>query len=211
MPPRVSPPVKVELVGGGGAFTHRWAIFDDTRTYRYSLRRTWKTKGSGVCCFVMLNPSTADETVLDPTVRRCVDFAQRWGFAALDVVNLFALRSTDPAALRAHVDPVGPKNDELLVTIAEQADLVVAAWGRHGRYRARDEQVVDLLGAAGVDLMCLGCNADGTPRHPLYLKKSAGVSLLRARTCPTCGQPCELGAFPECVACQQVAALKKGE
>lgn len=137
--------------------------------YRYWLRRSWRHGGDGRCvCFVMLNPSTADGDVDDPTLRRCMGYAQAWGFSVLTVRNLFALRATDPAALLESDDPVGPRGDaELLV--ARTADVVVAAWGA-GVPFGRDRQALEML--AGKRLFCLERTRHGHPRHPLYCRAS---------------------------------------
>lgn len=114
--------------------------------------------------FVMLNPSTADETDLDPTCRRCKGFAEDWGYGRLVVGNIFALRSTDPNQLYDHDDPVGPENDEHLRQICEEADLVVAAWGTHGDFHDRGRAVAEML----PDLHALDTTKAGHPNHPLY-------------------------------------------
>jgi len=145
-----------------------WATFDDTRTYRYTLGRRW-AKGGRRVCFCLLNPSTADEKVLDPTLTRCFGYAKRWGFNAMDVTNVFGLRSTDPKGLREVEDPVGPGNDAAIVKLARRADLVVVGWGTHGRLHGRHERVLDLLNPA-CEPMCLGVTKGGYPKHPLYLR-----------------------------------------
>jgi len=137
--------------------------------YRYLLTRDWLGDGSPMV-FVMLNPSTATQDTDDPTIRRCIGFAHREGAAGLRVVNLFAYRATDPSALQHAEDPVGPHNDQVILTHATiPGALVVAAWGTHGRIRHRATEVKALLTAAGVHLMCLGRTRMGDPRHPLYL------------------------------------------
>lgn len=145
------------------------ATFDETRTYRYTLHRRWAPGGRRVC-FCLLNPSTADEFKLDPTLTRCLGYARRWGFHAMETVNIFALRSTDPRGLREHADPIGPGNDRSIRTAARRADLVVAGWGSHGSLLGRGEQVAALL-ARICDPVCLGLTNAGAPRHPLYLRK----------------------------------------
>lgn len=117
----------------------------------------------------MLNPSTADATQDDPTIRRCIGFARDWGYGSLKVVNLFAFRATDPSILEGAADPIGPENDRHLVETCQQADLVVAAWGNYGRLLGRDRQVVALL-ASHSEIMCLGSTKCGNPRHPLYVR-----------------------------------------
>lgn len=133
------------------------------RRYRYALWRTWDETLPRVM-FIGLNPSTADETADDPTLRRTMDFARRWGFGGVGNGNLFAWRATDPRAMMAAADPVGPDNDRWLRRLAADAGLVVAAWGNHGVFQGRSAAVRDLLPV----LHCLKLNASGEPAHPLY-------------------------------------------
>lgn len=133
------------------------------RRYRYALWRTWDDRLPRVM-FIGLNPSTADETVDDPTLRRTMDFARRWGFGGVGNGNLFAFRATDPKAMRAAEDPVGPDNDAWLRRLADEAGLVVAAWGNHGAFLERSAAVRRAL----PDLHVLKLNASGEPAHPLY-------------------------------------------
>lgn len=143
---------------------HRSAVFSPCGKYRYVLRRVWDRRGSTVL-FVALNPSIADEFKDDPTIRRCIGFARSWGFGKLIVANLFALRSTDPAALRNAVDPIGPRNDWWLKSLSSRADLTIAAWGVHGRLGSRATEVLPMLRS----VHHLGQTHDGHPRHPLYV------------------------------------------
>jgi hypothetical protein len=162
--------------------------------YRYLLWREWRgshdpenwdwlgdADGAGQplgeprpCLFVMLNPSTADAAQDDPTIRRCVSFARAWQFERLEVVNLFAFRSTSPAgllALSALDDPVGPENLEHVRDAAERAGRIVCAWGAYGGFLGQDQTV---LGWMGDRLkLALGFTKGGHPRHPLYVKKDA--------------------------------------
>jgi hypothetical protein len=154
-----------DSVGPGNA-----ALFSADGVYRYVLTRQWAA-GSRVCCWIMLNPSTADAQKNDPTVARCIKFSQRWGFAAIAVLNLFALRATNPAELKRHANAVGEHNDlfiDRVVQICEQP--IVCAWGEHGRYQRRDRLIARRLRAAGIKLACLGETKAGRPRHPLYLR-----------------------------------------
>jgi len=148
------------------------ATFSPCRTYRYTLRRTWDPAKPCIV-FLMLNPSTADEVQNDPTVERCHRRAIRMGAGGVVVVNLFALRSTDPSALYGHPDPVGPANDASIVDECSKAGMVIAAWGTHGKHLGRAEAVLALLAAAGVKLHALAVNADGSPKHPLYIANNA--------------------------------------
>ena len=108
-------------------------------------------------------------SVDDPTIRKVMTYSRRWSFAELTVVNLFALRSTDPRALKGHRDPVGPENDAHLLAAARRADAVVCAWGNHGVLLGRSERVGAMLADAGVEARCLRISGTGQPWHPLYL------------------------------------------
>lgn len=140
------------------------AIFSQCGRYRYALGRIWDSHSQHVA-FVGLNPSTADERVDDPTIRRCIAFARAWGFGGIQVLNLFAYRATRPADMLCQQDPVGPDNDHHLATRARSAALVVAAWGTLGTHLARDRAVRALL----PNLHCLRLTKHGHPAHPLYL------------------------------------------
>ena len=120
----------------------------------------------------MCNPSTADEHQDDPTIRRCIDFARAWSHRDLVVVNLFALRSTDPRGLCRVDDPVGPLNDTYIWGAVYEADLTVCAWGNWGATNGRSKDVLARLLPHFADKMRhLGLTNDGEPGHPLYLPK----------------------------------------
>ena len=159
------------------AYAVQAAAFDPDRRYRYSLIRAWDLSLPRVA-FIMLNPSTADETALDPTLRRCLNFARWWDFGSFEIGNLFALRSTDPSALRDDPDPEGPENDDALRTIAGRAALIVCGWGTNGPYRNRADRVCRLL--AGHTLHALRLTKAGDPSHPLYLSGSLRPFVWRA-------------------------------
>lgn len=157
----------------------RSANFSPCRTWRYSLTRSWGSNAAGLIeplVVVGLNPSTADETQDDPTIRRCMGFAERWGFGALLMLNMFAYRSTDPGVIYdLDVETaIGPDNNACLAKLAE-GRTVLAAWGRHGRTvnPLREIAVWGLLQEVGAELVCLGTNKDGSPAHPLYQPKDA--------------------------------------
>jgi len=145
----------------------RTALFSECRRFRYTLRRHWGGR-RGYAMFVGLNPSTADEERDDPTVRRCIGYAQSWGYSGLCMTNLFAFRATDPAVMLAEPDPVGPDNDYWLVESARRAAIVVAAWGVHGAHRDRHAAVRGLLPS----LHLLRPTQQGHPNHLLYLPKA---------------------------------------
>jgi hypothetical protein len=148
--------------------TESGATFSPCRRWRYLLWRRWNAS-KPVANFLMLNPSTADEVKLDPTCARARDYAERWGYGALIVTNIFAFRNTDPDQMKAAADPVGPGNDAAIVRAARQSALVVCAWGNHGGFLGRSTEVLKNLKANGIALHALRVNAGGEPAHPLYL------------------------------------------
>lgn len=152
----------------------RTAIFDETGSYRYQLGRRWQKEGPTVA-FIMLNPSTADANQDDPTLRACIQFAQRWECAALSVVNLFGYRTPHPKVLRRAADPVGPENDEYVMRAVEQAERVVLGWGNFGGWLGRDRTVLNLLEAHKEKIHCLQRNKSGQPRHPLYIRREVAL------------------------------------
>jgi len=155
-------------------FLDRGATFSPCRRYRYRLWRKWNYGRN--CLFIMLNPSTADETANDPTVERCQRRAASMGFSSLTVTNLFALRSTDPKALYEEYkrggNPIGPDNDRTILKAADDADLIICAWGTHGHISGRGTDVLIMLRANGFRPYALKLTSDGTPAHPLYLPYS---------------------------------------
>lgn len=149
-------------------------------TYRYSLTRSvagvLTFQPSRRLCWVMLNPSTADDATDDPTIRRVVRFTRDAGYCELEVINLFAARATNPRALLDMADPVGPDNDAAHRAALAHADGLVYAWGA-----STPRQLDGLAGRVAGDLTvyaaqhglrpkCLGVTKSGHPRHPLYVK-----------------------------------------
>lgn len=155
-----------DLAGGTAA-----AVFDRAREYRYLLTRIWDPSRPPLV-WLMLNPSTADAFTEDPTSRRCLSFARREGAGGQVIVNLFALRSTNPRVLLHHPDPVGQHNDRF-IRQAVRMGRVVAAWGAAGVQHGRGAGVTKTLCGRGVPLSCLGMTSTGQPRHPLYVPGSA--------------------------------------
>lgn len=151
---------------------HRTAVFSPCRTWRYTLERCWDAGGASLL-FVLLNPSTADAEKDDPTNRRGMAFARRWGFGSLVFVNLFAFRSPHPKVMKEASEPVGPENDRHIVAQAAVAGRIVLAWGNHGSYLGRDLDVLDML--ADYDLWCFGRTNAGQPKHPLYLRADTEI------------------------------------
>ncbi|MCO4747879.1 MAG: DUF1643 domain-containing protein [Proteobacteria bacterium] len=145
----------------------RDAILSPCGSYRFRLTRRWERGATAL--FVMLNPSVADAARDDPTLRRCVGFARREGFAAVEVVNLSPLRATNPRELLTHrlSSEVVVENRLHIANARASAGLVIAAWGSWG------DRLPHLLGQAGLEgaqLVCLGITKGGQPRHPLYVR-----------------------------------------
>lgn len=154
--------MNTDLIYKGGA------DISENSLYRYSLWRSW---GAGPrCLWMMHNPSTADATTDDRSIRRCVGFAKAWGFDGIEVVNLFAYRATDPKGLLVVSDPVGPENYTYLKTRARaDFDYCVCAFGVvHPQLRKHVARALRIL--KDKKLMCFGATKGGWPRHPLYMR-----------------------------------------
>ena len=145
------------------------AIFSDCKSYRYMLERTWAYHGPRVF-FIMLNPSTADERKNDPTIERCERRARALGFGSLRVCNIFAYRATDPMVMKSVEDPIGgEENDAWIRACCVWSDAIICAWGCHGSYQGRGEQVESMLREYAEAVFHLGITKDGAPKHPLYV------------------------------------------
>jgi hypothetical protein len=168
------------------------ATFSQCRIWRYALWRRWidsrieaidgTDQGPDfqrMVAFIGLNPSTADETEDDPTIRRCISFAKSWGYDGVVMLNLFAFRATDPKAMKAAADPVGPENDECLKRAAGLFPMKIAAWGNHGVHRNRHYAIRGFLPPS--QLHVLGVTKDGHPKHPLYLRSDLQPVKWKAR------------------------------
>lgn len=166
----------MDLFGDNGA------TISDCGRYRYRLWRWW---GHGPkVTFVMLNPSTADATVPDPTTTRCIGFARSWGYGSIELVNLFPWRAKDPKALVAahkageNIWQSRIRNNHVAAAL-RRSDTVVVAWGAHKL--AGDEWLTmplasdDLHGYDCSELMCFGTTKSGAPLHPLYLRADTAL------------------------------------
>lgn len=159
--------------------SRRICEFSPDRRYRYTLWREWpveemligersaETHAHEYLVVIGLNPSTADETKNDPTIRRCIDFAKRWGFGALCMLNLFAYRATKPEDMKKSYTPVGDDNDYWIRRCVNDPGCgrILAAWGKHGSHMGRAKFVLDYL----PECRALRFNKDGSPEHPLYI------------------------------------------
>ena len=151
-------------------------VFSADRRHRYSLIHRWDDMFTPAgerersIAWICLNPSTADENQLDPTLRRIRGFSAGWGYTHFVMLNAFAFRATDPADMKVALDPVGPENDRWIRHWAERAERVIVGWGEHGGHLDRHRQVVALLDPAKT--FCLARNASGQPKHPLYVAQN---------------------------------------
>ncbi len=197
---------RLERKAAKSPYIHTWADISPCKKYRYALTREWRgthkhenwrwlteddgsicVDGAGsplgepkACVFVMLNPSTADGTKDDPTIRRCVAFAKREKFEKLIVVNLFAFRATKPKIIldmNHDQDPVGVRNQDAFNNAINQAGLIICAWGVHGVHLDQDETARGWLGD-NLPHHALGTTKEGFPRHPLYVKSDARLMVL---------------------------------
>ena len=144
------------------------AVISKCGRYRYELWRIWDASGP-LLEFVMLNPSTADGSIDDNTIRRCIAFAKAWGYGGIVVRNLYALRATNPEVLLNYSgDSYGPRNDEFLGN--HVADCTVVAWGAHAATLSPEAvATIRTLQLCRPQLFCLGTNQNGSPKHPLYV------------------------------------------
>lgn len=126
----------------------------------------------------MLNPSTADAERNDPTISTCIRIAQRLNYGSMEVVNLFALRATEPTDLKRARDPVGKRNDAHIIKACSNADALLLAWGNDGMLMQRNDAVVQLLTdiVQNKPVLCLGRTLKGQPRHPLYTRNDAPLT-----------------------------------
>lgn len=143
------------------------AVISPCGKFRYRLWRRW---GDGsACTFIMLNPSTADANENDPTIRKCIGFAERLGYSGIEVVNLYAFRATKPSVLKAAGYPKGPENDGHILAAAKAGVIVICAWGANARGLTRPDTVLVMLREADIVPTALAFTADGLPSHPLML------------------------------------------
>ena len=174
---------QASVPAGGGRYVEGEEEIDENGVYRYSLHRQWDATKQDLL-WVMLNPSSATDKTNDPTMRRCMDFAIDNGYGSMTVVNLFALRSTDPSFLTHKKSGLGvaelvgnPQTDLKIEQYVRGCGGLCIAWGRLSttllRQRASSvmENLLRLQGTLGFEILCLGQNLEGQPKHPLYIKK----------------------------------------
>lgn len=160
------------LPDDAGVYEHieGMALYSLDEAYRYMLSRVWD-RLKPLFCAVMLNPSTATELKLDPTVNRVYTRVRDHleGYGGLIVLNAFAYRATDPIDMKRFIDPVGPGNDWVIDSLLPHMKTVMCGWGTDGEHRGRGKIVVGRMRRAGITPVTLGLTKDGHPKHPLYL------------------------------------------
>lgn len=148
------------------------AVIDDSKQYRYQFSCEWNDGGRFVT-FIMLNPSIGNQNHPDPTLRKCISYAKKWGYDGIKVVNLFAYISSDPKVLQTVNDPVGPDNDNHILEIIRESERIIVAWGQSIRsplVKRRIQETLHLLREK--DSYCLERTVKGNyPKHPLFLKR----------------------------------------
>ena len=162
----------------GKLFLERDAVISDCGKYRYLLRRVWDHERMRAL-FVMLNPSTADAEIDDPTIRSCTRLCRSWGHGSFEVVNLFGLRATDPGELAEADDPVGPDNDKIAEAAVVRSDIAICAWGANPAAEERAYSMWAKINVRRPAVYCLGTTKHGHPKHPLYIKTGAAPVIYR--------------------------------
>ena len=184
------------------------AVFSGDGVYRYYLHRRISDADTGIATFIMLNPSTADATKNDPTIRKCIGFCRQWHYGQLQVVNLFGVRAVRPSEMKKRRNPIGRNNRRWVERAIENCQgidqaraLVVCAWGVHGDHRSQNAVVLEWLRALDVHPQCLGVTRAGHPRHPLYVPYT--TELIPFRRAPE--RDCEANA--DCTKDDHLAAF----
>lgn len=152
------------------------AVISDCGRYRYLLRRTW-SHAKPRLLYVMLNPSTADASLDDATIRSCVRLADGHGYGSIEVVNVFAWRATDPKELLTASDPVGPNNQNAVEAAIMRCDVVVFAWGAFPPAHERSTYIRNLVSSHRPAAYCFGKTKAGAPKHPLYIKSGTPLQV----------------------------------
>ncbi|HMI03064.1 MAG TPA: DUF1643 domain-containing protein [Pedobacter sp.] len=152
--------------------TKSTAVISLCGRYRYSLTRRWDSN-KPTLLFIMLNPSTADAWENDPTIIRCITYANDWGYGELNVVNLFGWMDSNPEGLFVTDDPIGRDNVCHIIAAVRKADLIICAWGNYPIIKKLStEKQLQAIRSFGKPVHCLELSIDGIPKHPLYLLKS---------------------------------------
>lgn len=138
--------------------------------YRYELRRIWNDS-LPLLVVCMLNPSTADHQINDPTILALIHFATSWGYGGIVVVNLYAFRAPQPKVMMAADSPIGPDNhihiQNALIYARNNGGRLLAAWGNGGAFEDREGWFCSRARLHKVTLTCLGTTKGWHPKHPM--------------------------------------------
>ena len=146
------------------------AAFDQHRAYRFILWRFWND--SPRVLFIGLNPSTANEINNDPTIRRCIGFAQKWGYGGMYFCNLYSFVSTEPKLLSS-VEAIHSANIPAITMADSLSVLTVVAWGDGVELVENGKSVAEHIKKLIEPSRCFGLTQKGNPKHPLYLPGDA--------------------------------------
>ncbi|MET3576097.1 DUF1643 domain-containing protein [Bhargavaea ullalensis] len=169
------PEIKIQT-GTWGKGRNVTVMFDSTERHRYRLNVIWDVLKPS-CLFIMINPSTADAMEPDPTLNRCVGFAERHGFGSLEVVNLYSYRTKDVKELWNSGELHCPENDLRVKEAIRTADQVIVAWGNEGANNGKYRLALDWIREAGKTPYCFGKTASGMPKHPLFLPRDTELEV----------------------------------
>jgi hypothetical protein len=162
-------------------FLERDAVISDCGRYRYLLRRTWNHDRPRAL-FIMLNPSTADAEIDDPTIKSCIRLSKGLGYGSLEVVNIFGWRAADPDELPKQADPIGPMNERIVAAAIMRCDVVICAWGANAMAQRKANFLCNLIRSYRPAVYCLGTTKSGSPKHPLYIKSGTPLMMFRPST-----------------------------
>lgn len=150
-----------------------YAVFSFDKKYRYILGRKWSNKGK--CLFILLNPSTADAFKLDPTITRAYNLSKKLGLGELIILNIFAIRGSNPEIIKKVSDPIGPLNNYYIKKYVKKSDLIILGWGNHGKINNRSKEIIDIIKKVKKEIYVLDINKNGEPKHPLYIKSDIKI------------------------------------
>jgi hypothetical protein len=154
------------------------AVISDCGKYRYLLRRTWD-HSKPRALLIMLNPSTADAKLDDPTIRSCVRLISGLHYGSMEVVNIFGWRATYPDELPKQADPIGPMNERIVDAAIRRCDVVICAWGANAMAARKSQYLCARIQSVKPGIYCFGTTKSGAPKHPLYVKSGTPLVTFR--------------------------------
>jgi len=153
--------------------------FSDDRKYRYVLKHICIHEDIEMpIVWIGLNPSTADEKHLDPTLTKIEKFSMMYGFNCFYMLNLFAYRATNPEEMKKQKNPIGPENDHWIKEICQKTNYIMCCWGANGFYLNRSRNVLNYIYCLYNKLYCLDLTKNNEPVHPLYIPYTMRIKAL---------------------------------